>query len=47
MLRRLIPYIAVLLIGALIVAGVIIFAGKSKPAEGKRQYPRDSRSYKK
>ena len=30
MLRRLIPYAAVLIIGALIVAGVIVFAGKSK-----------------
>lgn len=29
MLRRLIPYVAVLLLGGLIVAGVIIFAGKS------------------
>ncbi len=35
MLRRLLPYAAVLFIGALIVAGVIIFAGKSRkvPAE--------------
>ena len=34
MLRRLIPYAAVLIIGALIVAGVIIFAGKSKKVPG-------------
>ena len=39
MLRRLIPYAAVLLIGALIVVGVIVFAGKSKivPDETNKQ----------
>ena len=39
MLRRLIPYVAVLLVGALIVVGVIVFAGKSKidPEETEKQ----------